>query len=255
MNREPEMEVGADGDGDWYDERLRSAAYLESRRRKARVIAELCRGELATADRIADLGSGTGIIKNVLEEAITKPILGIEISERAIVDRRGMVRGDVLCLPIADRTLDFLILNHVYEHVSDHEGLFAEAHRVLRPGGRAFVSAGNRYVLVEPHYRLPFLSWLPDGAANAYLRSSGRGRRYDDIRYLSYGRLLRTMAGPGFRVRDITRRAIDDLIATTWGPAWERIWKSFRALPVSVVDGALRALSPQWFFMLQRTAS
>lgn len=249
------MEVRGEPDGDWYDKRLRSAAYLESRRRKARVIAELCRGELAAADRIADLGAGTGIIKNVLEETIATPIWGIEISERTIVDRRGMVQADILCLPIADRTLDFLIINHVYEHVSDHARLFAEAHRVLRPGGRAFVSAGNRYVLVEPHYRLPFLSWLPDGAANAYLRSSGRGRRYDDIRYLSYGRLQRTMTRPGFRVRDITRRAIDDLIATTWGPAWERIWRSFRTLPVSVVDRALRVLSPQWFFMLERTTS
>lgn len=255
MSRDSEAGVRGERDGDWYDERLRSAAYLEGRRRKARVIAELCRDELAAAERIADLGAGTGIIKNALEDNITKTILGIEISEHAIVDRRGMVRGDILCLPIADRALDFLIINHVYEHVGDHAGLFAEAHRVLRPGGRAFVSAGNRYVLIEPHYRLPFLSWLPNGAANAYLRSSGRGRRYDDIRYVSYGRLQRTMAGAGFRVRDITRRAIDDLIATTWGPAWERTWKSFRALPVSIVDRALRALSPQWFFMLERPTS
>ncbi len=219
------------------------------------MIAELCLSELAAAERIADLGSGTGIIKNVLEQTIAKPILGIEIAEHAIVERRGMVRGDILRLPIADEALDFLIMNHIYEHVGDHGRLFSEAHRVLRPGGQAFVSAGNRYVLMEPHYRLPLLSWLPSAAANAYLRSSGRGRRYDDIRYLSYGRLRRVMSGPGFRVRDITRRAIDDLIATTWGPAWERTWISFRTLPVSVVDRALRALAPQWFFMLERPAA
>ena len=52
-----------------------------------------------------------------------------------------------------------------------------------------------------------------------------------------------------------TQQAIDDLIATTWGPAWERTWVSFRALPASVVERALRALSPQWFFMLERPAS
>ncbi len=255
MSRDPALEAQGERAGDWYEARLRSAAYLEGRRRKARVIAELCLNELAAAERIADLGSGTGIIKNILEHAIAKPILGIEISEHAIVERRGMVRGDILRLPIADEALDFLIMNHVYEHVSDHGHLFAEAHRVLRPGGQAFVSAGNRYVLMEPHYRLPLLSWLPSAAANAYLRSSGRGRRYDEIRYLSYGRLQQAMSGPGFRVRDITRRAIDDLISTTWGSAWERTWMSFRTLPASVVDGALRALSPQWFFMLERPAS
>lgn len=249
------MEAPAQRAEDWYDARLRSAAYLEGRRRKARVIAELCRNELAAAERVADLGSGTGIIKTVLEEEFSKPILGMEISEHAMVERRHMVRGDILCLPIGDGALDFVIMNHVYEHVRDHGRLFAEAHRVLRPGGRAFVSAGNRYVLIEPHYRLPLLSWLPSSAANAYLRASGRGRRYDDIRYLSYRRLESEMSRPGFRVRDITRRAIDDLIATTWGAAWERTWRSFRTLPVSVVDLALRALSPQWFFMLERRAA
>ncbi len=254
MSRDPVVGGNGEGAGDWYEARLRSAAYLESRRRKARVIAELCSNELAAAERIADLGSGTGIIKNVLENAIAKPILGIEISEDSIVERRGMVRGDILRLPIADQALDFLIMNHVYEHVGGHARLFAEAHRVLRPGGQAFVSAGNRYVLIEPHYRLPLLSWLPRAAANAYLRASGRGREYDDIRYLSYRRLQQAMSGPGFRVRDITRRAIDDLIATTWGPTWERTWRSFRTLPASVVDRALRALSPQWFFMLERPA-
>lgn len=240
------------GAGDWYEARLRSADYLESRRRKARVIAALCRNELAAAKRIADLGSGTGIIKNVLETTLSKPIVGIELSKSAIVERKGMVRGDILRLPIADQALDFLIMNHVYEHVTDHGCLFTEAHRVLRPGGGAFVSAGNRYALMEPHYRLPFLSWLPRPAANAYLRSSGRGRRYEDISYLSYGRLWQAMSSSGFRIRDITRRAIDDLIASTWGPSWERTWTSFRSLPVSFVDRALRALSPQWFFMLER---
>ncbi|MEJ2318703.1 MAG: methyltransferase domain-containing protein [Gemmatimonadales bacterium] len=240
---------------DWYEERLRGTAYLAGRRRKARVIAELCREELAAAERIADLGSGTGIIKNVLENTFSKPIIGIELTEHMVVERRGMVRGDILRLPIADQALDFVMMNHVYEHVGDHGRLFAEALRVLRPGGQAFVSAGNRFALIEPHYRLPLLSWLPSAAANAYLRSSGRGRRYDDIRYLSYGRLQRVMSGSGFRVRDITRRALDDLIATTWGPAWERTWMSFRVLPTSVVDRALRALSPQWFFMLERPAS
>lgn len=255
MNRDSVVGIHGEDVGDWYEARLRSADYLESRRRKARVIAELCRNELASAERIADLGSGTGIIKNVLDTYTSNPIMGIELSERAIVARKGMVRGDILSLPIADQALDFLIMNHVYEHVRDHGRLFAEAHRVLRPGGRAFVSAGNRYALIEPHYRLPFLSWMPRAAASAYLRSSGRGRRYEDIRFLSYGRLWQEMSGPGFRVRDITRRALDDLIATTWGSAWERTWRSFRTLPASIVDRALRTLSPQWFFMLEKTAS
>ena len=238
--------------GDWYEARLRGTPYLESRVKKAHVIAELCREQFETARRIGDLGSGTGIVKKTLEVEFDKPIFGFELALDPIVERDRMVRADILRLPTADRAFDFLILNHVYEHVADHGRLFGEAYRVLAPGGQAFVSAGSRYALMEPHYRLPFLSWLPRGAANAYLRVSGRGARYDGIRFLGYRPLVSTMRRPGFAVRDITRRAIDDLIASTWGPGWEKVWASLRAAPPSVRDTALRALSPQWFFLLQK---
>ncbi len=242
------------GNQDWYEERLRGASYLESRHEKARVIAALCRGELRAANRIADLGSGTGIIKQVLETEFSKPIVGFEIDRDVVVEGDRMVRADILRLPVADGGLDFLLMNHVYEHVTDHRRLFGEAYRVLAPGGRAYVSAGNRYVVIEPHYRLPFLSWLPSGVADLYLRASRRGSGYDEIRYLGYRSLLRAMLRSGFHVRDITRRAIDDLIAAAWGPRWEQAWRSIRRLPDPLVDAALRLGAPQWFFILEKPA-
>lgn len=238
--------------GDWYEERLQKASYLEERRRKAMVIASLCKSELAAARRVADLGSGTGIIKMVLEEDFDKPLYGFELTASIIVARERTAQADILRLPVADQTFDFLIMNHVYEHVPDARRLFAEAYRVLEPGGRAYVSAGNRYAVMEPHYRLPFLSWLPERGAGAFLRLTGRGHRYDSIRYLSYGRLRAAMSEPGFRVRDMTRQAIDDLVARTWGESWGRVWGLLRGLPDRAVDGLLAALSPQWFFMLER---
>lgn len=239
---------------DWYDARLRGEEYLAGRRTKARIIAHLCREELASAARIADLGSGTGIIKNELEVEFRKPIFGFDLPEARLVDARTTVRADVLRLPVSDAVFDFVILNHVYEHVSDSALLFREAYRVLTPRGRAYVSAGNRYAVMEPHYRLPFLSWLPAGAASRYLRLSGRGGRYDGIRFLTYRRLRDVMAAPGFAIRDITRRAVDDLVGSAWGRSWELVWKSVRSLPPGLVDGALRAASPQWFFILERPA-
>jgi SAM-dependent methyltransferase len=43
--------------------------------------------------------------------------------------------GDALALPFADATFDRIIASEVFEHVTDDVRAFAEAFRVLRPGG------------------------------------------------------------------------------------------------------------------------
>lgn len=46
---------------------------------------------------------------------------------------------DVMDLPFADESFDFLICNHVLEHVEDDRRALAEIHRVLEPGGWAIL--------------------------------------------------------------------------------------------------------------------
>ena len=239
---------------DRYGAYVNSEAYRTSRQRKAEVIACLCRDELTRSERIADLGAGTGIIKTILETVTLKSIVGFDIDASFIADAERMVVGDVTCLPVPDRSFDFLILNHLYEHVPDQAGLFREAYRVLVPGGRAYVSAGSRMAIMEPHYRLPFLSWLPNRSAGLYLRWSGRGERYSGIRFLTYGPLTDLFRRAGFLIHDITERAIDELIGRAWGRGWAKAWSVPRRAPESMRRAALAVLSPQWFFVLERPA-
>ena len=240
--------------GDYYEKRLREEGYFAGRREKARIVAHLCADHLGRATTVADLGTGTGIVKRELEREFGKYIVGFELSGPTMKGSEGMVRADILHLPAADAAFDFVMLNHVYEHVPDPARLFEETFRILRPGGRAYVTAGNRFALVEPHYRLPLLSWMPAGAADVYLRLTGRGLRYRGIRFLTYRRLISVMAAPGFHVRDITRRAIDELVEASWGRVWARLWRPIRTLPGEVTDRVLRLASPQWFFLLERSA-
>lgn len=237
---------------DRYEQFTASEQYRAARVRKAAVIDRLCRPFLTGDARAIDLGAGTGIIRRTLEVKSGNAILGIELDDSMIVERERMVRADVLCLPLADESLDFAILNHLYEHVRDAGHLFAETYRVLRPGGTAYVAAGSRHAIIEPHYRLPFLSWLPEGTASAYLRCTRRGTAYTDIRFLSYRPLVRLMRGAGFFVHDITERAIDEMIAQAWGRGWERIWRMVRLAPDAARGALLKAWSPQWFFLLER---
>ena len=238
--------------GDRYAGFLASDEYRDGRLRKARVIARLCREELAAAARVADVGAGTGIIKNALEVEYSKSIVGFDIDYAFIIERDRMVAADAARLPVRPESFDLVLLNHIYEHVADQPALFREVHRILRPGGVAYVSAGNRLAVVEPHYRLPFLSWLPKPVADRYVRWTRRGTGYDDIRFLSYRPLRALIEAAGLRVRDVTERAIDDQLGDTWGAAWVPAWRAFRALPALLRERLLAGLSPQWFLLVEK---
>lgn len=240
---------------DRYRAYLGSDSYRRERAEKARVVARVCGGELRRADRVADLGTGTGMVKKELENIVDKPIHGFDIEKSFMEVGERMAVADVTRLPVEDGGLDFAVLNHLYEHVDDQAGLFRELRRVLAPGGAAYVSAGSRWAVMEPHYRLPFLSWLPRRLADLYLRVTGRGEAYRGIRFLGYGRLTGLMRDAGLRVEDRTLEAVDDLIGETWGAGWARLWRAARALPEAALAALLRVVSPQWFFVLHKPAA
>lgn len=236
---------------DYYAAFLSSPGYRANRARKAAVVATVIEDEIRSARMIGDLGSGTGLLKRALEEISGKPVFGFEIDREVVIERERTCVADGARLPVRDGSFDLLIVNHVYEHVADPGRLFEEVSRVLRPGGRAYVTAGSRWALVEPHYRLPFLSWLPARLADWYLRCSGRGRRYEGIRFLGYRPLRRVLDVEGTEVTDITDRAIRAAIGSASGSGWRAAWGLLSLLPETLRRRALR-WSPQWFFLMTR---
>jgi SAM-dependent methyltransferase len=153
-----------------------------------------------------DLGCSTGHITNALAGEF-HAIVGIDTDQKALVlaeDREAagrFQRGSALSLPYRSAVFDVVLCNHVYEHVGDQQALFDEIWRVLRSGGFCYLAAGNRLKVIEPHYRLPFLSWLPRPIAHRYLRLTGRGRFYFE-RHLTCWSLRRLVSK--FEVHDYT---------------------------------------------------
>jgi SAM-dependent methyltransferase len=90
----------------------------------------------------AELCCGWGEALGLLEDRIDEG-LGVDISvsmlEAAaarLPGRIALVQGDATRLPLADASLDTVLMFGGIHHVPDRLGLFREVARVLRPGGR-----------------------------------------------------------------------------------------------------------------------
>ena len=113
-------------------------------------------------------------------------------------------------LPFDDASFDVVLSNHVIEHVGDEAAQRAhlrEMRRVLRDDGAAYIAVPNRWMLVEPHFKLPFLSWLPMRLSHAYVRLAGKGTHYD-CRPLACPPLEAMLADSGFAWRQRTGDAL-----------------------------------------------
>jgi SAM-dependent methyltransferase len=212
-----------------------------SRERKGRKVFELLsrRADLASAE-VLDLGAGSGLLSAFLAPRVAR----LTAADR---DASGFLPGDLDvtpiagdALPFADAAFDIVVFNHVIEHVGPRAAQLAmlrEIRRVLRPGGLLYLAAPNRFALVEPHYRLPFLSWLPGPLADRLLRGLGRNDWYDCNPYAWPG-LVRALRGAGFEAENATGEAFRAVVRL------ERPGGPLAPLLARIPEGLARAATP-----------
>ena len=235
--------------------RLRDA---EGRRQRAarmlKVLSALGGVDLPGA-RLLDLGASHGLITLELADACAEAV-GIDVDRQAIAAAAASAQGrsspvflvaSGQALPFAAGSFDVVVCNHVYEHVPDAAALMAEIHRVLAPGGTCYFAGGHLLQLVEPHYRLPLLSWLPRPLADAYLRLSGRGRRYEE-RFVMPWR-VRRLFGSFAAAELVSARMLLDPAGFRLGPAWAG--RVTRRLPAGLLRAAALWL-PTQVWLLRR---
>lgn len=178
--------------------------YLAVRSAKAEKIIAVLREEGVQCENssLLDIGCSQGQITYRMAQ-LFKSVIGIDLNNEGwkVTSSLQFVQADACQLPVATGLIDVVLMNHTIEHVSSPQLLMNEVWRVLRRDGVCYLACPNRFSLVEPHYRLPFLSWLPRSMANRYVRLTRRGEAYLD-NMPSYWE-LKKLARP-FRLRDLT---------------------------------------------------
>jgi 2-polyprenyl-3-methyl-5-hydroxy-6-metoxy-1,4-benzoquinol methylase len=133
-----------------------------------------------------DIGCSIGVISSVLAENF-HIIIGLDIDSPSVFwAQKNYVRtnssfiiADGMQVPFSAGIFDVIICAQCYEHVADANRLSDEVYRLLKPGGVCMFSGPNRLAIIEDHYQMPFLSWLPRPLADLYLQLAKRGQVYD----------------------------------------------------------------------------
>jgi len=148
------------------------AAVDEFHIRGRRATLEIIEALDLTADfHVLDLGSGLGGPARTLAEVTGCTVTGVDLTPEfcqvatALSEWTGLSRrtrfhvGDATATGLPDESVDAVMTVHVAMNIPDKHGLYAEAFRVLRPGGRFVVYDVLQGEGGEVHYPVP---WAAD---------------------------------------------------------------------------------------------
>lgn len=127
--------------------------------------------------KLLDIGSSSGIMTNEYSKHF-KEVVGVDIDTKAVKFANQNFKNDNLKfinIPLEEysinhSTFDVVTCSHIYEHVPSDVVLMENIYKLLKPGGICYFAAVNRLTIIEPHYRLPFLSYFPKKISNLYIR-------------------------------------------------------------------------------------
>jgi ubiquinone/menaquinone biosynthesis C-methylase UbiE len=121
--------------------------------------------KLKPGARIADLGCGSGVFTDLLQQQGYVPV-GLDISPKLIELGKAkypnveFIEGDVEHLPFPSASLDGVLLSGLVHHLPDPARCAAEAFRVLKAGGS--------FVAFDPNRMNPFMYLYRDRSSPLY---------------------------------------------------------------------------------------
>jgi SAM-dependent methyltransferase len=114
--------------------------------------------------RLLDIGAGSGWLVEHMG-ALGWQAEGLDFDARAVAQAREkglrMHQGDLLEQRFGDCSFDALTMSHSIEHVHDPNAWLAEAHRILKPGGRLALATPNTRSLLHRRFGMHWFALDP----------------------------------------------------------------------------------------------
>ena len=122
----------------------------------------------AKHEQVLDVGTGTGLVANMLAPRVNPGlVIGIDLSENMLSIARAHKAKNVQFLGMAaehlvfrPQTFDLVTMGEALAYLANPTAALAEAHRILRPGGRLALSCQRRSLSTRAQH-LFFQGLLP----------------------------------------------------------------------------------------------
>lgn len=140
---------------------------------------------------VLDVGCGSGEYVFELEKHFKK-VIGVEPYkpkyDEALISRKNLGSKAVFYNELIENLkikekIDVVVSLTTIEHMPNQERSFKNIFNLLNHGGVVYLTCPNKYWPIEQHYKLPFLSWLPIGIANRYVKLFRLADDYIDCSY------------------------------------------------------------------------
>lgn len=205
---------------------------------------------------ILEVGTGSGGISHYFgtHEKIICEVESVDVCDvRVIKEGYNFQLVNDVKLPYEEMSFDVVISNHVIEHVGDQKNQqyhLNELFRVLKPDGIGYLAVPNRWMLIEPHYKLPFLSWLPKKLRSPYLSLMKKGKFYD-CEPLTVSELEGMLKAAQLNPKNLSNRAIRETFAIE---SPDSIANNFIKITPNFIFDLLKPLIPTLIYSFKRDA-
>jgi len=166
--------------------------------------------------KILEIGAGSGKISYHLIQAGNDVIsldIDVNLFRRTFFPDKKIqfLLANGISMPFKDETFDIVICNQVIEHIpeSSQLNLVTEIYRVLGKKGLVYLATPNKLWPVEPHTKLPLISYFPKKISDIYLNLI-KGTKDFNIYLLDYFRLKKMLSAKFRLIVDLTPIVIKD---------------------------------------------